>query len=307
MNSAGDTRRLYLVPIDHRRPFPTKALGWNRVSAEQRAQIAAVQEVFYEAFRTAVAAGVPKQNAGLLVDDRFGAAILRDAVARGYTVVYPLEKSGQYEFDFENGEDFARNIEAFQPTFCKVIVRYNPRGDRALNQRQAERLRHLCRYLQEKSRSKFMIELLVPPEKFQLEQLQGSTKAYDLWLRPRLTVDAIEQLQDAGVDPDVWNIEGLDQPADYQKIVAAVRRHGRTNVACIVVASLEDESTVSKSLTVAARVPGFIGFALSSTDFSDALLCWRDKRVTREEAVAWICARYRQFVSIFERTQAIAV
>jgi myo-inositol catabolism protein IolC len=54
-------------------------------------------------------------------------------------------------------------------------------------------------------------------------------------------------------------------------------------------------------------VPGFIGFALSSTDFSDALLCWRDKGVTREEAVAWICARYRQFVSIFARTEAIAV
>jgi 5-dehydro-2-deoxygluconokinase len=218
MNSAGDARRRYLVPIDHRRPFPTKALGWNRVSADQRAQIAAVQQVFYEAFRTAVAAGVPKQNAGLLVDERFGAAILRDAVARGYTVVCPLEKSGQYEFDFENGEDFAWNIEAFQPTFCKVLVRYNPRGDRALNQRQAERLRHLCRYLQEKSRSKFMFELLVPPEKFQLEQLQGTTKAYDLWLRPRLTVDAIEQLQDAGVEPDVWNIEGLDQPRTIRRL-----------------------------------------------------------------------------------------
>ena len=44
----------------------------------------------------------------------------------------PAEKSGQDEFDFEYGEDFARHIEAFDPTFCKVLVRYNPEGDRAL-------------------------------------------------------------------------------------------------------------------------------------------------------------------------------
>jgi myo-inositol catabolism protein IolC len=295
----GYARRLFLLPFHLRRRF--------MLSAEQRAQIAAAQQVFYEGFRAAVAAGVPKQNAGILLDDRFGAAILRDAVAQGYTVVYPLEKSGQHEFDFEHGKDFARNIEAFHPTFCKVLVRYNPGGDRALNQRQAERLSRLSRYLHERSRSKFMFELLVPPEKFQLEQLQGSTKAYDLWLRPRLTVDAIERLQDAGVEPDVWNIEGLDQPADYQKIVAAARRHGRTNVACIVAASPEHESTVSKWLTVAARVPGFIGFAVGHTDFSEALLCWRDKTMTRNEAVAWIAARYRQFVSLFERTEAFAV
>jgi len=308
MNGAGDARRLYLLPFDDRRTFSIKALGWNGVpSAEQSAQIAAAKQVFYEGFRAAVATGVPKQKAGLLIDERFGTAILRDALARGYTVVYSVERSGQGEFDFENGKEFARKIEALQPTFCRVLVRYNPRGERALNQRQVERLSRLSRYLHEKSRSKFMVELLVPPEKFQLEQLQGSTKAYELWLRPRLMVDAIERLQDAGVEPDVWNIEGLDQPADYQKVVAAARRHGRTNVACIVVAVREDESTVTKWLTAAARVPGFIGFAVGHTDFSEALLSWRDKTMTREEAVAWIAARYRQFVSMFERAEALAV
>jgi len=39
-----------------------------------------------------------------------------------------LKKSGQDEFDFEYGEDFAKHIEAFHPSFCKVLVRYNPEG-----------------------------------------------------------------------------------------------------------------------------------------------------------------------------------
>src|SRR5262249_16486715 len=153
------------------------------------------------------AAGVPKEKAGILVDEQFGAAILRDATTRGYVTACPAEKSGQEEFDFEYGEDFTKHIEAFRPTFCKVLVRYKARGDQALNRRQAARLKRLSDYLHSESRSLFMFELLVPPEKAQLEKLKGDKKAYDLELRPRLMVQSIEQLQDAQVEPDVWKIE----------------------------------------------------------------------------------------------------
>ena len=158
-------------------------------------------------------AGVPKEKAGILVDEQFGAAILRDASAAGYTTACPAEKSGQEEFDFEYGEDFGKHIEAFHPTFCKVLVRYNPEGDAELNRRQAARLKRLSDYLHSnQSRSRFMFELLVPAEKAQLERFQGDKKAYDLELRPQLMAQTIEQLQDAGVEPDVWKIEGLEQP-----------------------------------------------------------------------------------------------
>ena len=110
----------------------------------------------------------------------------------GYTTACPAEKSGQDEFDFEYGEDFAKHIEAFHPTFCKVLVRYNPEGDAALNQRQAARLKQLSDYLHDQSQSRFMFELLVPAEKAQLDRLNGDKKAYDLELRPGLMVQAIE-------------------------------------------------------------------------------------------------------------------
>ncbi len=48
----------------------------------------------------------------------------------------PVERSGQDEFDFEYGDDFGAHIEAFDPTFAKVLVRYNPDGDADLNRRQ---------------------------------------------------------------------------------------------------------------------------------------------------------------------------
>jgi len=79
-----------------------------------------------------------------------------------------------------------------------------------------------------------MFELLVPPEKSQLDQVRGDKSAYDLELRPPLMVRAIHELQDARVEPDVWKIEGLDRREDCEKMVAAARRSGRDNVGCII-------------------------------------------------------------------------
>jgi myo-inositol catabolism protein IolC len=246
---------------------------------------------------------VQMEEAGILVDEQFGAAILRDAAAHGYVTACPAEKSGQEEFDFEYGEDFSKHIEAFHPSFCKVLVRYNPEGDRALNLRQSARLNRLSDYLHSESRSLFMFELLVPPEKAQLSKLRGDKKAYDLELRPRLMVETIEQLQDAHVEPDVWKIEGLDRREDCEKIVAAARPAGRDKVGCIILGRGEDDKKVREWLMTAAGVPGFIGFAVGRTDFWEPLVRWRDKRITREAAVAEIAHRYREFVDIFENAR----
>src|ERR1700758_4872449 len=116
--------------------------GWKgALTPAQTAQIAASKQVIYDGFKAAVAGGVPKDKAGILVDEQFGDAILRDAAKYGYSTSCPAEKSGQDEFDFEYGEDFAKHIETYHPTFCKVLVRFNPEGDRDMNRRQAVRLR----------------------------------------------------------------------------------------------------------------------------------------------------------------------
>jgi myo-inositol catabolism protein IolC len=271
------------------------------LSDAQTTEIAGAKQVIYDGFQSALAAGVPAGKAGILVDEQFGAVVLRTAAAEGVVTACPAEKSGQDEFDFEYGEDFARHIEAFDPTFCKVLVRYNPQGDRALNQKQAGRLKRLSDFLAARNRSRLMFELLVSPEKAQLDKLKGDKKAYDLELRPGLMVEAIAELQDAGVDPDLWKIEGLDRPEDCRKIVAAARAGGRDHVGCIILGRGEDEREVREWLGIAAQVPGFIGFAVGRTVFWDALVALRAKTATREQAVAQIAGRYREFVDIFDK------
>jgi len=302
MTTLGFDRPLYILPFDHRGSFQKKMFGWDgALSPQQTAEIAVAKRVIYDAFTAAVQAGVPKEKAGILVDEQFGATILRDASAEGYSTSCPAEKSGQDEFDFEYGEEFGNHIEAFHPTFCKVLVRYNPEADPDLNRRQSLRLRRLSEYLHNnKSRSRFMFELLVPAEKAQLERFQGDKKAYDLKLRPQLMAQTIEELQDAGVEPDVWKIEGLERREDCEKIVAAARRGGRNWVGCIILGRGEDDRKVREWLTTASAVPGFIGFAVGRTSFWDPLVDWRGTKITREAAVAEIARRYQEFVEIFE-------
>ncbi|MFL6414518.1 MAG: 2-deoxy-5-keto-D-gluconate 6-phosphate aldolase domain-containing protein [Bryobacteraceae bacterium] len=302
MNTLGFDNPLYILPFDHRGTFQTQMFGWKgALTPEQSEQITSAKQVIYDAFKAAIVAGVPKDKAGILVDEQFGSPILRDAAAHGYSTAGPAEKSAQEEFDFEYGEDFGKHIEEFRLTFCKVLVRYNPEADRAMNIRQASRLARLSDYLHGKSRSMYMFELLVPALKKQLERFKGDKAAYDLELRPNLMVQAIEQLQDAHVEPDVWKIEGLDRPVDCQKVVAAARRNARSKVGCIVLGRGENDLKVREWLTTAAGVPGFIGFAVGRTSFWEPLLEWRDRKITREQAVTAIANRYRQYVDLFEK------
>lgn len=301
--AVGFDKPLYVLPFDHRGTFATKMFNFKgALDAKQTAEISAVKQVIYDALDAALKGGVDKSQVGILVDEQFGSDILKDAHKKGYITACPAEKSGQDEFDFEYGEDFGKHIEQFQPTFCKVLVRYNPEDDKTMNARQAARLKRLSDYLHANNRL-YMFELLVPALPAQLEKVKGDKKAYDRELRAGLMVQAIHQLQDAGIEADVWKIEGLDSKADCEKVVAAAHRGGRDKVGCIILGRGEDDKKVVEWLTTAASVPGFIGFAVGRTTFWDALTEMRAGKISRDEAVKQITANFRKWVDIFEKAR----
>jgi myo-inositol catabolism protein IolC len=295
---------LYILPFDHRASFERKMFGFeDPLTPEQTMKIEEAKRVIYDGFLAALAAGFPREKACILVDEQFGASILRDAAAEGYAFACPVEKSGQDEFDFEYGEDFAKHIEAFRPTFSKTLVRYNPEGDAQMNRRQLARLKRLSDYLRREGKSRFLFELLVPPESAQLEQFGGDKKAYDLNLRPALMAQTVQQMQNAQVEPDIWKVEGLDRREDCERIVATARQGGRDRVGCIVLGRGADDAQVRQWLTTAAGVAGYIGFAVGRTDFWEPLVAWRAGRIKRDAAVKRIADRYREFADVFDASR----
>jgi myo-inositol catabolism protein IolC len=305
MTPRGYVKPLYILPFDHRGSFESGMFGWHgELTTDQAARISQAKRVIFDGFRQAVVSGLDEDTVGVLVDEQFGAAILRDAKALGYHTACPAEKSGREEFEFEYGDKFAAHIEMFEPTFCKVLVRYNPEGDSVLNRRQAARLRQVSEYLQSAGRSRFMFELLVPAEVAQLKKAHGNKNTYDREIRPALMVKTIQDLQEAGVEPDVWKVEGLDCREDCERVVQAARRDGRDRVGCIVLGRGEDERKVGEWLATAASVEGFIGFAVGRTDFWNPLVAWRDGKATRQMTVNSVAHQFEEFAVLFENARA---
>ncbi|OOG58783.1 2-deoxy-5-keto-D-gluconate 6-phosphate aldolase domain-containing protein [Polaromonas sp. C04] len=299
----GYTEPLYLLPFDHRGSYVSGMFHFKPpLTADEHDRVARSKRLIYDGFRQALTGAVPVACAGILVDEEFGADILRDAASSGYVTAVSVEKSGSDEFEFEYGDAYAAHLEAFKPTFAKVLVRYNPQGDMALNQRQTARLKQLsdhCRATEQR----FMFELLVPATKAQMEHVGADKNAYDDQLRPDLMRQAIRALQDAGIEPDVWKIEGLERREDCEQLVDIARRDGRGDVGCIVLGRGADEKKVVDWLEAAAPVPGFIGFAVGRTTFWDAVAGFEAKEMTRQEAVSHIAERYRKWVKIFEKAR----
>ncbi len=271
----------------------------------QRTELAQSAQIIYEGFKFAVAAGISKEKAGILVDEHFGADMLRDASANGFVTACPLRPGGLEQFDYHPGPDFANHIEAVQPTFCKTLVRYNPEGDFYANRRQLIQLRKLSQYLQSHSQIRFLLELLVPPEKAQLDRCKGDKQAYDSKLRPKLVWLAIHQFQNCGIEPDVWAIEGFQKPEEYERIIEATQRDGRDQVGCIVSGDGADEDQVCEWLMAAAGVKGFIGFALGRAILGETLANLKAEGIGRERAVWEIARSFQWFADIYEQFSPI--
>jgi myo-inositol catabolism protein IolC len=294
-------KELLILAFDHRASFLEKMFGIkNRTpTAEEKKQIEDYKKIIFEGFELATKTKVPKEIAGLLVDEEFGSAVLRDAKKDHLTFAMPVEKSGQDEFDFDYGQDFGKHIEDFDPTLVKVLVRYNPEADAAMNKRQLERLKKLSDYLAKKQRP-FLFELIVPATPAQLAKLGGAKQKYDLELRPKMMVASIKEIQDAGVEPSIWKLEGVDKPADAKAVVAQAQSGGR-KVGVITLGRGESKEKVQEWLTVGAKIPGIIGFAVGRTIFWDPLANYKAGKTSRKDAAIKVAENYIEFAELWLR------
>ncbi len=303
--AVGYDKPLYILAFDHRSSFEEMASKAGVPEAERHQRISDSKSVIFEGFEVAIGRGAPREAAGILVDEQYGSQVARLARAKGYILAMPVEKSGQKVFDFEYGDEFGWHIEDFDPTFSKVLVRFNPHDDAATKRIQFERLKRLNDWLRERDR-KFLLELLVPATKAQLESVGGDTDRYDREVRPGLTIDAVAEFYEAGIEPDVWKIEGLDRREDCERMAAQVRSGGRDRVSCVVLGRGADPERVDHWLRQAAGVPGYIGFAIGRTLWWEGVQGYLNGALTREQAAEQIAANYLRAIDLFVQVAAAA-
>ena len=300
VSELGYDRDLFILPFDHRSSFEAGLLDIRGRPADPREveKLSAYKRVIYDGFLEALDRGVPVEHAAILVDQKYGEELLSDANDRGITTCTSVEKSGQPEFDFEYGDDFGQRLKDASPTFAKALVRYNPDGDSVGNENQKRRLKVLSDHAHSIG-YKFMFELLVPATEEQMDSVGKDAGAYDLKVRPKLTVRAMQELQEAGVEPDVWKLDGMDDREAASNVVTQARAGGRDKVGIIVLGRGEDDRRVQDWLAIGAQTPGFIGFAVGRTVFWQPLVDFKDGSISRAEAVSRIAGRYQQMHRVF--------
>jgi 5-dehydro-2-deoxygluconokinase len=297
--------KLFILAFDHRGSFQKKMFGIEGdPDEEQTRTITDAKHLIWEGMQKAAEQELDESASGVLVDEQFGGDVPKEAKERGFKLAMPVEKSGQNEFDFQYGDEFGEHILKFDPDFSKVLVRYNPDGDAEMNARQLERLKRLADWLHENDR-KFLFELLVPAEEHQLEQVGGDTDRYDAELRPELMRRAIEDIQNHGIEVDIWKIEGVDERSDAEMLAEQTRAgEGRENVVCVLLGRGASDEKVDHWLKQAAPVDGFIGFAIGRSIWWDALKGFLDGSIERDEAAEQIAGKYLRFIRVYSDAES---
>jgi myo-inositol catabolism protein IolC len=302
MATLGYAGPLYILAFDHRGSFQKKMFGiQGDPTPAETETIADAKRLIFEGMLKSVEQGAEAGATGVLVDEQFGSDVPSQAREHGLKLAMPVEKSGQDEFDFQYGDEFGTHIESFDPDFAKVLVRYNPEDDADKNERQLERLKRLAHWLHDNDR-KFLFELLVPATDEQLSAVDRDTDRYDAELRPELMRRAIEAIQNAGVEVDVWKIEGVDEQADAAMLAQQARSGpGREEVTCVLLGRGASTDKVEQWLQQAAPVDGFIGFAIGRSIWWDALKGFLADELDRDAAASQIAENYLHFVRVYEQ------
>jgi len=293
--------KLYILAFDHRGSFQKKMFGIEGdPTPEETEKIADAKRLIFEGMELAVQRGVDAAATGVLVDEQFGSDIPKRGKEEGLVLAMPVEKSGQDEFDFQYGQEFGEHIASYGVDFAKVLVRYNPEADAEVNERQLGRLKTLADWLHEND-GKFLFELLVPAEESQLAAVGGDSDRYDAELRPKLMEQSIKNIQDFGIEVDVWKIEGVDAREDAEALARQSRTgEGRENVVCVLLGRGASDEKVEHWLRQAAPVEGFVGFAIGRSIWWDALKGFLDGGLDRGAAAEKIADKYLRFVKVYD-------
>lgn len=292
---------MYFLAFDHRGVFARTVFGTaGEPTPEQEAQMVLAKSVIYDGVRRAAQLrALPAGQAGVLVDELYGAPVARDAKADGIVLVMPVEAPDRALFAFAYGDGWRAHVEAFEPDFAKVLVRYNADGDDEGNAVQAARLAELSSWLRETGR-KLLFELIVPATDAQMTAVDGDALRYELEQRPASIVRAISELQAAGVEPDIWKLEGLDAAEDAAAAAAQARSGAdRADVALTILGAGASDDRVDHWLRVAAATPGFIGFAIGRSIWADAVRAHLAGDADRAAAAERIATNYLRFVDVF--------
>lgn len=228
-------------------------------------------------------------RAGVLVDGRFGQAVLEALTGRGLWIGRPLELPGSRPLRFECGPDLSRELRSWpQEHVVKCLCFYHPDDAEALRAEQESSLLELYRACCA-SGHELLVEIIPPRDSAQ----DDATLAR-----------ALARLYDeAGIRPDWWKLPPMSAAswAAVAEIIASRDPHCRG----VVLLGLDaPEEELAAAFREAAGQPVCRGFAVGRSIFGAPSRAWFAGELNDAELVRAVADNYRRMIGLWQRRDA---
>lgn len=227
---------------------------------------------------------------GILCDNRLGKSALHRASGSGLWIGRPVEWPGSRPLTLEPelGLDFGGLQEWPLEHVVKVLCFYHPDDTpemRADHEATVLRLFQACR----RNRLEMLLEVI--PSK--VAPVNDDTSAR-----------IIQRFYDLGVYPDWWKLEPFTTDAAWAKACAAITRNDPYTRGVVVLGLDAPAEQLAESLALAARHDLVKGFAVGRTIFMDAARDWFAGRISGDQAIADMMAKYDHLCRVWDAARA---
>jgi len=221
---------------------------------------------------------------GVIVDQRFGAALLPRLTGQGRWIARPVELPGSRPLAFEAGDGLWPELRSWPAEHVvKCLLTHHPDDDAALATRQLDTLATLARACQVTGH-----ELLV-------EVVPPADRASDSHTLAR----ALAQVYAAGVYPDWWKLPPPDGAAEWCEIDAVITGHDPFCRGVLLLGLGAAEAELAESFDLAAGQPVCKGFAIGRSIFADASSSWFAGALDDAGVVDQVAARYQRLIELW--------
>jgi 5-dehydro-2-deoxygluconokinase len=255
---------LMALAIDHRAQF--EAMGMPRERIEQ-----------FKVLAVDAAARVARARPGFgtLLDSTYGQKALYKAAKAGLWIGRPVEKPGSRPLDLE-----PMNLAEWPVTHTvKCLCFYHPDDGAELKARQERELLRVHEAARSAGRE-LLIEIIAGKH----GPLEDGTVAA-----------VLARLYALGIKPDWWKLEPQKSAAAWREIEKVVSANDPYCRGVVMLGLEAPEAELAAAFRI--TTPVVRGFAIGRTVFADAAQKWLSGKMTDEQAVADMAARFERLVT----------
>ena len=226
---------------------------------------------------------------GVILDRRFGEALLPSVTGKGWWVARPVELPGSRPLAFEAGAGLALDMRTWPAEHvAKCLVSYHPQDDEALRKAQLQALRQL-QGASTGTGHEFLVEVIPPREMVRDESTLAT---------------AMEQIYKGGIFPDWWKLPPCDGDDGWRRIADVIGQHDRHCRGVLVLGLEASEQDLERSFRIAAPHRICRGFAVGRSIFADAAALWFAGEMTDEQVIDDIARRYARLIKCWDESRA---